>query len=256
MLRRAQENAEGSGLQGVIPQESSVTGSHGLAWRAMWAFLRAMGWLGGGPLLGLAAADAGLAWGWAGLVLPACAVLGMGPQGRSGEAAARAVTRAVGGRGSWRGTCLGAATAVALWAALLPALPDRSGALLALGGLALLGAGLGVWFPNRRGALASLLLLGAAGLAWAPSMGGLWGAAPWSPQVAARLLGCSPATLVAEAGGLDWLRHSSVYDPVGGDSMGPSLYRPWGSLAGALPGVVGFAAGALRRLFPCATPAD
>lgn len=244
----SREKAEGSGLPRANPQESSTLGSHGLAWRAMRAFLRAVGWLGGGPLLGLAAADAGLAWGWAGLVLPACAVLGLGPL--------RSTAGAASGPASWRGTCLGAAAAWVLWAAFLPAVPIRSGALLALSGLGLLGAGLGVWFPGRRGALACLLLLGAAGMVLAPSLGGLLGPAPWSPEVAARLLRLSPATLVAESAGLDWLRHSSVYDPVGGDSMGPGLYRPWGSLAGALPGVVGFAAGASRRLFPGATPAD
>jgi hypothetical protein len=85
-----------------------------------------------------------------------------------------------------------------------------------------------------RAGLSLLLLAVASG---APAVGGLAGDAPWSPRVSARLLDLSPVVLVVESAGVDWTRHPAVYDPAGGDALGPDLRQPWrGELAG--PGVL------------------
>lgn len=189
-----------------------------------------VGLLAGLPLCGLVAPDPALAWAWAGVVAPAAGALACGMLGV--------------GEPAWR-SCLGAALAALILGLGLPGLPNLGAALGAVAGLAGLGWGLGLWAGERRGALAIGLFVVAAVLAALPGLGGLLGDAPWAPEVAAGLLRASPATFVVESGGLDWLRHSAIYDPVGGDSIGPSLHRAWGSLAGLVPGVVGFGAAVL-----------
>ncbi|MDF1838981.1 MAG: hypothetical protein P1V35_14010 [Planctomycetota bacterium] len=55
---------------------------------------------------------------------------------------------------------------------------------------------------------------------------------PWPPAVAARMLDLSPAALMMESAGVDFLRLSAIYGPVGADSMDPNLRLAWGNLAG------------------------
>jgi len=103
---------------------------------------------------------------------------------------------------------------------------------------ALLGAGR-TGRPHGAAAL-GLLVLG-AGLHGLATRGGL-GRAPWPPQVAARALDLSPATLVAECAGLDWLRRPAIYNPAGADSIGPTERAPYEpALAGGLALVLGCA---------------
>ena len=91
--------------------------------------------------------------------------------------------------------------------------------------------------------VATAALLIASGLSLAPSLGGLFGPAPWSARVSARLLDLSPQCLVAESRGVDWLREPAVYEPVGASSIGPEIRRAYrGVLAGWVSLVVGCAA--------------
>ncbi len=62
---------------------------------------------------------------------------------------------------------------------------------------------------------------------------------PWSANLAARLLDLSPAALLLETAGVDFLRLPAVYGPVGADSMDPNLRLAWGNLAGWGVGVLG-----------------
>ena len=96
------------------------------------------------------------------------------------------------------------------------------GATWAGAGAALLAAGLLVVLPGRAA----------------------WAERPWPPAAARALLDLSPATLVVESGGIDWMRHASVYDPVGTDRFERTPYH--GPLAGPLVLLVGclLAAGA------------
>ncbi|MFT7679246.1 MAG: hypothetical protein ACI8QC_003247 [Planctomycetota bacterium] len=198
--------------------------------QAMRAPMIGLGLLAGLPLCGLVSQDPVLAWAWAGVVAPAAGALASGAE-RPGAPV-------------WRPWLTGLVAALVLGLAL-PGLPSVGGALGAVAGLAGLGWGLGLWAGERRGALAIGLFVAAALSAVLPGLGGVLGDAPWAPEVAAGLLRASPATFVVESGGVDWLRHSAIYDPVGGDSIGPSLHQAWGSLAGLAPGVVGFGVAAL-----------
>lgn len=102
-------------------------------------------------------------------------------------------------------------------------------------GLFLCGAALGELVPRPAAAAGALALLSAALIAL-PGVAGL----AWSPRAAARLLELSPATWVCESAGLDWMRHPSVYDPVGSDRFERTAWS--GALAGPLALVVGCAA--------------
>jgi hypothetical protein len=53
---------------------------------------------------------------------------------------------------------------------------------------------------------------------------------PWPPEGARLLLELSPATLLCESAGIDWMRHPSVYAPAGTDRFQRAPYR--GRLAG------------------------
>ncbi len=91
-----------------------------------------------------------------------------------------------------------------------------------------------------RGAAASLLVT--AALTGLPGGAGLGHLPRWSPSAAARLLDLSPATLLVESAGIDWMRHPAVYAPAGADSIGPDLRLPWrGELAGPVVLLVGCA---------------
>ncbi len=71
--------------------------------------------------------------------------------------------------------------------------------------------------------------------------------APWPAEASARLLDLSPATLLAESAGVDWLRHPAVYDAAGAVDIDPRSRSPYApALAGGIAFVLGctFAAAA------------
>ncbi len=76
-------------------------------------------------------------------------------------------------------------------------------------------------------------------LTGAPAGFWLFSDPPWSPSLAARLLDVSPAALLMESAGVDFLRLPAVYGPVGADCMDPNLRLAWGNLAGWGVGVLG-----------------
>lgn len=127
---------------------------------------------------------------------------------------------------------------------------------LAWTGLFALGLGLGRLRAPGRGidarsrALggAGVLLVIAAALVALPGKGGV-ADEPWPAATASVLLDLSPATLLVESAGVDWMRHPSVYEPVRTDRFQRVPIR--GELAGPLSLVVGylvaFGAGFLLR---------
>jgi len=118
-------------------------------------------------------------------------------------------------------------------------LPSPAWAALAWAGLYAGGFGLGRL--NRGASIpgAAILFLLASLLAGLPILPGILGA-PLPPPVTARLLDLSPATLLAECAGIDWMRHPAIYDAAGTADIDPSLRLPYrGSLAGPLAFVVG-----------------
>jgi hypothetical protein len=123
-------------------------------------------------------------------------------------------------------------------------LPSPAWAALAVGGLHALGLGLGRACGRSADAAAGALALAtfaACALPLAPALS----AVPLSPELRARLVDLSPATLVAECAGLDWLRHPAVYEGSGTYDLDPSLRSAWrGALAGPLVLVLGCAAAA------------
>ncbi|HIL36446.1 MAG TPA: hypothetical protein EYG26_03095 [Planctomycetes bacterium] len=138
---------------------------------------------------------------------------------------------------------LAALVILACWA-LVPGV-DPVGVVLAWSGLMLLGSGLaalmhGRWSIDRRSLGAALFFLGALLSALPGGAGRLQGGA-FDPATTAWLLDLSPATLMVESAGLDWLRHPAVYGPAGGDALGPDLRGPWGALAGGVLALVGYA---------------
>ncbi len=113
----------------------------------------------------------------------------------------------------------------------------------ALSGLVALGACLGSTHAATGLARAALLaavslLLDGAAAGW-----GLLGPSPtWPAGVAAVLLDLSPRAFVLESGGVDWMRHPSIYETVGTDRIGPGMRVGWtGSVAGPCLVVVGCA---------------
>jgi len=161
--------------------------------------------------------DAARAWSWLGLV----------------AAPAGALARPLG---------LGAGFVPLGWIAVQAAALGRAPGWESLVLLGLFAAGWGLADPRRPAAAAGGLVLAALVLAILPSLGGLFGAAPWPPEVAARLLDLAPTTWVVESAGLDWMHHPSVYAPVGTDAMGPDVRTPLGGpLAGSVALLVGCA---------------
>ncbi len=147
--------------------------------------------------------------------------------------------------------------APAVWIAPLALLPGSSPEwslpwlawpILAWTGLFAAGWALGTAAPRYlwRGT-GALLLLGAL-LTGMPGRGGS-SEAPWPPRLTSLLLDLSPATLLVECGGVDWMRHPAVYGPAGSDRFLRASWR--GSLAGPAVLLVGCglaaAAAGLRR---------
>jgi hypothetical protein len=120
-------------------------------------------------------------------------------------------------------------------------LPSPAWSALAWSGLFAAGFGAGRISLHRGLSGAGALLLASATLCALPVAAGHLGA-PLPPAVSARLLDLSPATLVEECAGLDWMRHPAIYDPAGSADIDPSLRVAFrGPLAGPLVFVVGCA---------------
>lgn len=103
---------------------------------------------------------------------------------------------------------------------------------------------------------AAVLALVALGLTVFPAVGGhgLLGGRPLGrvdPELGALALDLSPATLAVESAGVDWMRHRSVYDPVGSEWFSGARAPYRGALAGPTVLLVGCAfalvAGVRRR---------
>jgi hypothetical protein len=139
--------------------------------------------------------------------------------------------------------------APAIWMGLLAVvagastrvLPSPAWSALAWTGLYAAGFGLGRLAPGRPFPGVGALFLASALFAALPLLGGNLGA-PLPPAVSARLLDLSPATLLEECAGMDWMRHPALYDSAGTADIDPSLRVPFrGPLAGPLAFVVGCA---------------
>lgn len=136
-----------------------------------------------------------------------------------------------------------AATIPAAWFALIAlveatsprAMPTAAWAALAVAGLFCAGAALGRFVERAACGAGALALLAALLIALPGSLG-----IQWDPATASRLLDLSPATFVCECAGLDWMRHPSVYAPVGTDRFQREAWTA--ELAGPLALVVGCAA--------------
>lgn len=170
------------------------------------------------------------------------------------------------GAGSWsfRGWagCVASASAglagpiaFALDPALMSALEVPSGALLALSGLALAGAGLGAWAARLDVSALTLagwlLVLALLGQGAATGWGAMGASPPFGPRLTANLLDLSPYGFALECGGVDWMRGAGLYEAAGTDRIGPGLRASWsGSVAAPMLVVVGCAgllAARLRR---------
>jgi len=115
-------------------------------------------------------------------------------------------------------------------------------ALAAVLALYFAGASLGRWTrPSSLGArpwaLAGLALFAVGALTALPSMGGAL-AQPWPPSSTALALDLSPVAWVLESGGVDWMRHPSVYERAGAGDLGPELRVPHSGWVGPLAGLV------------------
>ena len=123
------------------------------------------------------------------------------------------------------------------WAALFAAIAGTSERVVPApfwGTMAVLGLLIGGFALGRasQGRLVPLaLLLGTLALVALPALPGRSGL-PWSPGTASALLDLSPATLAAEAAGIDWMRTAGVYGPVGADRLARQPWSP--ELAGPL----------------------
>lgn len=118
-------------------------------------------------------------------------------------------------------------------------LPSPAWAALAWAGLYAAGLGLGRWKRDAGFAGAGVLFILASLMAALPILPGMLGA-PLPPPVEARLLDLSPAALVVECAGVDWMRNPVIYDAAGSADIDPSLRLPYrGSLAGPIAFVVG-----------------
>lgn len=119
-------------------------------------------------------------------------------------------------------------------------LPTPFYAALAWTGLFGLGFGLGACARRSPWHAAAWVLIVAAMLVALPVAGGLVGQ-PFPAALGARLLDASPASLLAECSGLDWMRHPGIYAAADTASMDPSLRLPYrGSLAGPLVLLLGW----------------
>ncbi len=119
----------------------------------------------------------------------------------------------------------------------------------AIAGLFSLGFALGSLPTRSTWRTAGIILLVNALLCALPLSGGFLRDHP-PAQVNARLLDLSPATLVVESSGVDWMRHPAIYDAASTSDIDPILRSAYdGRLAGGLVFVVGCAlAFALQRV--------
>jgi hypothetical protein len=99
--------------------------------------------------------------------------------------------------------------------------------------------------PERAWGRAGLLTIATLALSLAPARGA-FAREPWPPAVARALLDLSPTALAMECAGLDWMRHASVYEPVGTDRFERRARR--GALAGPTLLLVGYLAAAAAHL--------
>lgn len=99
--------------------------------------------------------------------------------------------------------------------------------------------------PARAWGRAGLLTIATLALSLAPARGA-FAREPWPPAVARALLDLSPTALTMECAGLDWMRHASVYEPVGTDRFERRARR--GALAGPTLLLVGYLAAAAAHL--------
>jgi hypothetical protein len=108
-------------------------------------------------------------------------------------------------------------------------------AMAAVAGLYYAGFAVGRAAGSTRSSLAPVacVTLLASWLPLAPGVSG----APWPAALASRLLDLSPATLVAECAGLDWMRTPGIYDPVGTDRFQRQAWS--GELAGPASLLIG-----------------
>lgn len=133
------------------------------------------------------------------------------------------------------------------------------GAVGAWVGLLLLGQGIGMALDGccswDRPSMGAALFLVAVLLTALPGGAGRLSSGAFEPKTTAWMLDLSPASLVVESAGVDWIRHPAVYGPAGGDALGPDLRQPWGTfgsqmlgdgavqggvLAGGVLGLVGY----------------
>jgi hypothetical protein len=106
-------------------------------------------------------------------------------------------------------------------------LPSPIWAALAVGGLFAIGFALGrVLRSDRALAAAAGWLALSSLLVFAPAAGAVL-RAPWPADASAVLLDASPATLLAECAGIDWLRHPAVYDAAGTADIDPRARSPY-----------------------------
>jgi len=102
---------------------------------------------------------------------------------------------------------------------------------------------------EQRFAAAGWMLAVSVALVMLPVAGGYLRAA-WPGTVTGFLLDASPATLLAECAGIDWLRHPAIYDAAGTADLDPASrgpYRP--ALAASIVAVLGSVAALLAVRF-------
>lgn len=113
-------------------------------------------------------------------------------------------------------------------------------AAFAASGLFALGFALGRAIRPERCVPASAAVLGAAALLVLAPVAGGYLRAPWPGGASALLLDASPATLLAECAGVDWLRHPAIYDAAGSADIDPRSRSPYsGPLAAGIVLVLG-----------------
>jgi hypothetical protein len=93
--------------------------------------------------------------------------------------------------------------------------------------------------------LAGGTLLATLCLSLAPARGA-YARGPWPPDVARALLELSPTALALESAGVDWMRHATVYEPVGTDRFERRARR--GALAGPTLLLVGCLSAAAAQI--------
>lgn len=178
----------------------------------------------------------------------------------AGALLAPALGARLGSRCQW-GLHLTLASAGVLMFWVLDSRVNSWGAAGAWAGLLMLGRGLGAVLVGRCGgdvrSVAAAVFLGAALLSALPGGAGRVSSGAFSPQTTVWMLDLSPATLMVESAGIDWLRYPAVYGPAGGDAIGPDLRIPWnawgwapipgGVLAGGVLSLVGYALTCLSR---------